>query len=109
MRRIVAESDADILLFNSPIERPRDRRIVRGLTARQCRPNLLMILVTSGGDPDVAYRIARCVQNHYKKFTVCVSGICKSAGTLLVLGANELAFSEHGASLLPRSDPVALG
>jgi hypothetical protein len=55
-----------------------------------------MILVTRGGDPDVAYRIARCIQNHYEKFTVCVSGICKSAGTLLALGANELAFSDHG-------------
>lgn len=55
-----------------------------------------MILVTGGGDPDAAYRIARCLQNHYTKFTVCVSGICKSAGTLLLLGAHELAFAENG-------------
>lgn len=96
MRRIVATADADILMFNAPIERPRDRRIVKLLTTRSCRPNLMMILVTNGGDPDVAYRIARCIQNHYKKFTICVSGICKSAGTLLLLGAKELAFSEYG-------------
>jgi ClpP class serine protease len=25
-----------------------------------------------------------------------VSGYCKSAGTLIALGANELAFGEHG-------------
>ncbi len=96
MRRIVDAANTDILMFNAPIERPRDRRIIKWLTTRQCRPNLLMILVTGGGDPDVAYRIARCIQNHYKKFTVCVSGICKSAGTLLLLGASELAFSENG-------------
>ncbi|HEV8038141.1 MAG TPA: hypothetical protein VGP62_04700, partial [Bryobacteraceae bacterium] len=96
MRRIVASADTDILILNAPIERPRDRRLIKLLTTRACRENLLMILVTNGGDPDVAYRIARCIQNHYTKFTVCVSGVCKSAGTLLLLGANELAFSEHG-------------
>ena len=96
MRRIVPAADTDILMFNAPIERHRDRRLIKSLCTRQCRPNLLMILVTGGGDPDAAYRIARCLQSHYKKFTVCVSGICKSAGTLLLLGAHELAFSEHG-------------
>lgn len=96
MRRIIPASDTDILLFNGPIERPRDRRLIKSLTSRTCRPNLLMILVTNGGDPDAAYRIARSIQDHYRKFTVCISGICKSTGTLLLLGAHELAFSENG-------------
>ncbi len=96
MRRIVAASDTDILIFNASIERHRDRRMIKLLNARTCRPNLFMILVTNGGDPDVAYRIARAIQNHYATFTVCVSGICKSAGTLVLLGAQELAFSDHG-------------
>jgi hypothetical protein len=96
MRRIVDASNADILMFNSPIERPRDRRIIKLLSTRICKPNLLMILVTNGGDPDAAFRIARCIQNHYEKFTVCVSGACKSAGTLVLLGAHELAYSDHG-------------
>ncbi|HYA17142.1 MAG TPA: hypothetical protein VEF06_06740 [Bryobacteraceae bacterium] len=96
MRRIVQELDADILLFNAPVERPRDRRIINWLTSRKLRPNLFMILVTNGGDPDAAYRIARCIQNHYQKFTICVSGSCKSAGTLLLMGANELVFTDHG-------------
>ena len=55
-----------------------------------------MIVVTNGGDPHVAFRIGRSVQNHYKKVTMCVSGVCKSAGTLLLLGGHELAISEHG-------------
>jgi hypothetical protein len=96
MRRIVAAGDTDILMFNAPIERPRDRRLIKGLASRPCRPNLLMILITNGGDPDAAYRIARALQDHYKKITVCVSGVCKSAGTLILLGAHELAFSENG-------------
>jgi hypothetical protein len=96
MRRIVAASNTDILIFNGPIERHRDRGLIKLLGTRTCKPNLFMILVTNGGDPDVAYRIARSIQNHYEKFTVCVSGVCKSAGTLVLLGAHELAFSEHG-------------
>jgi hypothetical protein len=96
MRRIVPAADTDILIFNAPIERPRDRRLIQALSTRPCRPNLLMILVTNGGDPDAAYRIARCLQDRYERFTVCVSGICKSSGTLLLLGANEIAFSENG-------------
>ena len=83
-------------MFNAPRKRPQDGWLVGKICARERRPNLLMILVTNGGDPDAAYRIARCIQNHYTKFTVCVSGICKSAGTLLLLGAHELAFSQHG-------------
>jgi Serine dehydrogenase proteinase len=96
MRRIIPAADADILIYNAPIERPRDRRLIERVSNRQRRPNLLMILVTNGGDPDAAYRIGRCLQHHYQKFTVIVSGICKSSGTLLLLGASELAFSENG-------------
>ena len=96
MQRIVSAADTDILMFNAPIKRPQDRWLIEQICARERRPNLLMILVTNGGDPDAAYRIARCIQNHYTKFTVCVSGLCKSAGTLLLLGAHELAFSQYG-------------
>jgi len=96
MRRIVDARDTDILVFNAPIERHRDRRLITRLQRRSCRPNLFLILVTNGGDADAAYRIARLFQNRYEKFTCCISGWCKSAGTLLLLGANELVFSEHG-------------
>lgn len=48
------------------------------------------MLCTYGGDPNAAYRIARCLQQTYKHFTVAVAGFCKSAGTLLLLGANSL-------------------
>ncbi len=96
MRRIVAESDADILIFNGAIERSWDERIIRRLGKRTCKPNLFMVVVTNGGDPHVAFRMGRAVQNHYEKVTMCVSGVCKSAGTLLLLAGNDLAISEHG-------------
>lgn len=96
MGRIVKASNTDILLFNAPIERPGDRHMITRCQSRKCRPNLFMILLTAGGDPDAAYRIARSLQNHYEKLTCCVSSYCKSAGTLILLGAHELVFSEHG-------------
>lgn len=96
MRRIVDASNADILLFNAPIERPGDRHLIKRCQSRKCRPNLFMILLTAGGDPDAAYRISRSLQSHYGKFTCCVSSYCKSAGALILLGAHELVFSEHG-------------
>lgn len=94
--RIVAESNTDILLYNAEIERPRDRVMIKKCDKRRRRPNVLLLLVTEGGNPDAAYRIARCLQDRYEKFTCFVSGYCKSAGTLLLLGASELVFSRHG-------------
>lgn len=54
------------------------------------------MLATNGGEPDAAYKISRYLQDHYDKFTLLISGICKSAGTLIAVGAHELAFSPYG-------------
>jgi hypothetical protein len=56
----------------------------------------LLILVTPGGSPDAAFKIARYLQSKYEKFSVLVSGLCKSAGTLLSVGAYELIFMPYG-------------
>ncbi|MGH9426800.1 MAG: SDH family Clp fold serine proteinase, partial [Terriglobia bacterium] len=60
------------------------------------RKDLFLILVTNGGSPDVAYRIARCLQRKYKKLILCVSGPCKSAGTLVATGVDELIICDRG-------------
>jgi hypothetical protein len=54
------------------------------------------LLVTNGGNPDAAYKITRYLQEKYEKFTVLISGKCKSAGTLIAIGAQELAFTPYG-------------
>jgi hypothetical protein len=48
-----------------------------------------------GGDLDIAYRIARYLQEKYRKFTVYVDTYCKSAGTLITLGADEIIMSDR--------------
>lgn len=93
---VAALLDADILIYNGSIDRWTDRQVIDLCRKRKRRPNVMLILVTEGGDPDVAYRISRLLQFSYKRFWCFVSGYCKSAGTLLVLGAHELILSDHG-------------
>ena len=60
------------------------------------RKHCVLILTTSGGDADAAYLMARYLRRSYEKVTICVFGYCKSAGTLLALGAHEIVMGERG-------------
>lgn len=39
--------------------------------------------------------MGRGLQHSYEKFTVLLAGRCKSAGTLIVLGAHEIVMTNH--------------
>ena len=93
---VANDLDADVIHFEGLIERPADQMLIDACITRQRRQNVFLMLVTFGGDADAAYRIARCLQNHYEKFSLYVSGICKSAGTIVAVGAHELVISDHG-------------
>lgn len=96
LKRITETHNADVLLCNSGMDRGVERKIVDLCRSRMRRENVVLILVTSGGDADVAFRIARYLQCSYTKFTCIISGWCKSAGTLVSIGANEIVFGVHG-------------
>ena len=93
---IANEPDRDVILYNGPLVRPWDNAFIQLCATRRKRPNVVLILVTEGGDADCAYRIARCLQTQYESFQLFVTGYCKSAGTLLATGAHELIMSNHG-------------
>lgn len=93
---IAATTDSDVLLYNGPVERGLDYVVIQTCSTWRPRRNVLLILVTEGGDADAAFRIARCLQQRYAKYTVFVTGWCKSAGTLVTLGASELVVADHG-------------
>lgn len=57
--------------------------------------NVLLFLTTLGGEPDGAYRIARFLQKKYETFIIYIDTLCKSAGTLITLGANEMIMSDR--------------
>lgn len=57
----------------------------------------LLILGTSGGDADAAFRIARALHHHYPKgFKLFIPGYCKSAGTLIAIGASSIIIADEG-------------
>jgi len=88
--------EADIFLISGEINRTTAEKLIEFQKNAEHRKNTVLILTTPGGDPDAAYKISRHLQNFYEKFTLFVFGYCKSAGTLLALGANEIVMSEHG-------------
>ncbi len=95
--RVAEELSADVIFCNGELDRDLDGGFLNLCCgSRRRRENVLLILVTHGGDADVAFRMARCLQKRYKRFALYVSGYCKSAGTLVAIGAQELVFSEHG-------------
>ena len=58
--------------------------------------HVLLILTTTGGDPDYGYRIGRALNHHYQYVTIMISDICKSAGTLVAMSANKLIIGDLG-------------
>jgi hypothetical protein len=94
--KVAAEGNQDVFLYSGDISAPHDDSVFEACAARGSkRARALLILSTYGGDPHAAYRIARCFQDHYQRFSVLVAGFCKSSGTLLLLGANELVLMEQ--------------
>lgn len=55
-----------------------------------------LILTTFGGDAHAAYRLTRILKATYETFRILIVGPCKSAGTLVALGADEIAFGPFG-------------
>ena len=94
--KVADQLNADIILLNDEIRRGVDERLYKVLLSRKRRDNVMLILVTPGGDPDAAYKISRILQGLYEKFSILVSSFCKSAGTLCVLGAHEIVMDEMG-------------
>ncbi|ACQ95305.1 SDH family Clp fold serine proteinase [Burkholderia pseudomallei] len=95
-RKVAQRLECDVAIINSAIERHLDNSFIVKVRKFRQSKNLLLFIVTPGGDADAAYRIARCAQDNYEKVIVFVSGYCKSAGTLCVLGANEIIMSDQG-------------
>ena len=93
---VADDLDADVILYNGAICCAGADLLIEKTASLRRRRNALLLLVTRGGNPDAAYRIARWLQRKYERFTLYVSGYCKSAGTLIAVGAHELVLSERG-------------
>jgi hypothetical protein len=109
-RDVSDKSDADVFLYNGSINEQNYGALLQCLPTNR-KKTAILVLVTNGGLPNVAYRIAKLFHALYEKFIVYVPGPCKSAGTLIAIGAHELLmsmFSELGPLdvQLPKRDEL---
>jgi len=95
--------DAHVYIYSAAIDSEGYGMLVQAVTQRKAAPgkrrNGLLILNTAGGLPNSAYKIARLMQQTYDKFLLFTPRYCKSAGTLIALGAHTIImddFSELG-------------
>ena len=101
---VSAQYDADIIVYFGPMSDRADE-VISCCRTRKNHKNVLLFLSTFGGSIDEAYRIARCLQNSYDTrptdsstkgtFYLYVHQFCKSAGTILALGADVIIMSQY--------------
>jgi Ni,Fe-hydrogenase III small subunit len=97
IRHVASHHQADILLISGSIRPDLEHKVRDALEAvKQKNANLIVLLMTGGGSADCAFRIARALRHAYHRGSIAVHvyGFCKSAGTLLVLGADEIVMSD---------------
>jgi hypothetical protein len=89
------EEDTDVVIYSGGIGRDGYEKFCSMLLSSR-KGNLLLVLSTYGGDPDAGYRIARAAIHHYgKNFRILIPAYCKSAGTLICIGANSLVMADQ--------------
>lgn len=99
MHRLVKrfeQFDEDLILYIGDISRQGYEQITHVCQTQKLSESAYVILITSGGDPHAGFRIARCIRHHYRSFKLLVPDICKSAGTLIAIGADELIIADRG-------------
>lgn len=97
LKAIVQSSQRDYYIFSGEIRGKVCEDFVKNLKEKgQSGNEATLFLTTYGGFPAWAYRMATSLQACHKSYRVCIFGPCKSAGTLIVLGAREIAFGPLG-------------
>lgn len=89
--------DGDVVLYLGSVNREGYSVLSATLENKSEKANkVCLILATTGGDPNAGYRIARALNHHYGSVEILVPDVCKSAGTLICIGASKLIFGDRG-------------
>jgi hypothetical protein len=93
---------ADVLFYSGGIDEPFDYMLIGKIRKHKKHTNVVLVLTTNGGSADSAYRMMRAIRSAYPdgKITIFVPAFCKSAGTLMAIGSDELVMSD-GSELGP--------
>ena len=94
------DDETDVFSYIGSIERSGYDRVCDALEKKlpTKKKKALLFLNTNGGNPNAGYRIARAFIHHYgpENFRVAVNAECKSAGTLICIGASSLVVCDRG-------------
>jgi hypothetical protein len=90
------EHNADVILYSGGVDTQGADAVIRLSKRPGRRENVLLLLTTRGGSADAAFRLTRALQTHYKKLILYIYGMCKSAGTLVAVGVDEIVLSDYG-------------
>lgn len=94
---IIDENDCDMFILSANISNISIDALITLIRRKENKkPNIALILTTYGGDPDAGYRLVKAIKRYYQKFILYVMGSCKSTGTLISLGADEIAMGDFG-------------
>jgi len=93
----IEKYNGDVYIYYGGISRDGYGLLSSALEEKENRAKkACLILITFGGNPDAGYRIARAMNHYYKNVEILIPDACKSAGTLLCIGANKLIFGDRG-------------
>jgi hypothetical protein len=97
IKEIEKKNTADVYLFSSEVDSDSADMLITLIRKHENkRRACVLILTTYGGEPDAGYRIVRTIRRYYKKFVLYVYGTCKSTGTLMAIGADEIVMGDMG-------------
>lgn len=94
LSKLSSERNIDLIYYVGEINRQGYAGLC-DILAKPRRKNVALILSTLGGDADAGFRIARSLQHHYGEFEAWIPSYCKSAGTLICLGAARLVMADR--------------
>lgn len=89
--------DCHIFIYSAPVNEKSYADVASAIKEKQNikkSDNCIVILTTTGGLANSAYKISRLFQQSYKSFIVYPPRYCKSAGTIIALGAHSLIMDE---------------
>jgi hypothetical protein len=92
---VATDCKADVLLYCGGLDFDGWKSVYTAVAERKKRAeHVCLYITTGGGSADSAYRIISFLKHSYPgKLTLVVDWYCKSAGTLLAIGADELVLS----------------
>lgn len=93
LRKLQVSSGKDVLVYLGPIDFGGWRQVFEFAREPIC-DEVLFIFSTFGGDAHAGYRIMRYLQKKYSKIHLIIPFMCKSAGTLMAIGAHEIIMTD---------------